>query len=58
MGRAAQSFLLGIIILAALFVLVRPNSKGPLLVQAVSVGLHNLVAAATGGKQEKPPKGA
>lgn len=49
MGRTAQSFLTGIIIIAILFVLVRPGSQGPTLVSGVSSGLAGLVNAATGG---------
>ncbi len=49
MGRTAQSFLTGIIIIAIIFVLVRPGSQGPSLVTGVSGGLANLVNAATGG---------
>lgn len=49
MSRSAQSFLTGIIIIAILFVLVRPGSKGPQLVSGVSSGLAGLVNAATGG---------
>ena len=49
MGRTAESFLTGIIIIAILFVLVRPGSQGPSLVSGVSSGLANLVNAATGG---------
>ena len=49
MGRTAESFLTGIIIIAILFVLVRPGSQGPNLVSGVSTGLANLVNAATGG---------
>jgi hypothetical protein len=45
----ASSFLTGIIILAILFVLVRPGSKGPTLVRAVSSGLQGLIGKATGG---------
>jgi hypothetical protein len=45
----AQSFLTGIIIIAILFVLVRPGSKGPTLVNAVSGGLQGLIGKATGG---------
>ena len=33
MGRDVGSFLTGIIIIAILFVLVRPNSQGPTLVK-------------------------
>ena len=49
MEKTAQSFLAGIIIIAILFVLVRPNSQGPKLVSGVSSGLAGLVNAATGG---------
>ena len=49
MGRTAQAFLTGIIIIAILFVLVRPDSQGPQLVSGVSSGLANLVQSATGG---------
>jgi hypothetical protein len=45
----AGSFLTGIIIIAVLFVLVRPGSQGPRLVVNVSNGLKGLVSAATGG---------
>jgi hypothetical protein len=45
----AGSFLTGIIIIAILFVLVRPNSQGPTLVSAVSNGLSGLLGKATGG---------
>lgn len=49
MKGAASSFLAGIIIVAILFVLVRPGSKGPRLVSAVSHGLEGLLGKATGG---------
>ena len=49
MSRDVGSFLTGIIIIAILFVLVRPNSQGPKLVSGVSSGLAGLVNAATGG---------
>ena len=49
MGRTAQSFLTGIIIIAIIFVLVRPGSQGPSLVTGVSSGLAGLVNSATGG---------
>jgi hypothetical protein len=45
----ASSFLTGIIIIAILFVLVRPGSKGPTLVKSVSGGLQGLIGKATGG---------
>lgn len=49
MGRTAQSFLTGIIIIAVLFVLVRPGSQGPSLVSGVSSALTGLITSATGG---------
>ena len=49
MSRNAGSFLTGIIIIAVLFVLVRPGSQGPSLVSGVSSGLAGLVQSATGG---------
>ena len=49
MSRNAGSFLTGIIIIAVLFVLVRPGSQGPSLVSGGSSGLAGLVNAATGG---------
>ena len=48
MDRTAGSFLTGIII-AVLFVLVRPGSQGPSLVKNVSGALTGLVQSATGG---------
>ncbi len=49
MGDAVGTFFVGIIILAALFVLVRPGSKGPQLVTNIADGLSNLVNSGTGG---------
>jgi hypothetical protein len=49
MSRDVGSFLTGIIIIAILFVLVRPNSQGPTLVKNVSGALTGLISAATGG---------
>ena len=49
MKGIASSFLAGIIILAILFVLVRPGSQGPTLVSGVSSGLQGLISTATGG---------
>jgi hypothetical protein len=49
MDRTAGSFLTGIIIIAVLFVLVRPGSQGPSLVKNVSGALTGLVQSATGG---------
>ena len=49
MRGVAGSFLAGIIILAVIFVLVRPGSQGPTLVSAVGNGLSGLLGKATGG---------
>ena len=49
MGRTAQSFLTGVVIIAIIFVLVRPGSQGPSLVTGVSGALTGLIGAATGG---------
>ena len=49
MGKDIGSFLAGIIILAGIFIMVRPGSKGPTLVTSVTGGLSNLVKSATGG---------
>ena len=49
MKGIAGSLVAGIIVIAVLFVLVRPGSKGPSLVTSVSTGLKGLVNAATGG---------
>lgn len=49
MSRNVGSLLTGIIIIAILFVLVRPGSQGPSLVSGVSSGLAGLVNSATGG---------
>jgi hypothetical protein len=49
MKGEAVAFLIGVLYLAALFVLVRPQSQGPALVENVSNGLTNLITAATGG---------
>lgn len=45
----AGTIAVGLLIVAALFVLVRPNSQGPKLVTNVADGLSNLVNAGTGG---------
>jgi hypothetical protein len=45
----ASSFITGIIIIAILFVMVRPGSKGPTLVTSVSNGLKGILGKATGG---------
>ena len=49
MKQTAGSFLTGVIIIAILFVLVRPGSQGPKLVTGVSNGLKGLITSATGG---------
>ena len=49
MKGIASSFVTGIIIIAILFVLVRPGSKGPTLVTSVSNGLKGILGKATGG---------
>lgn len=49
MKGIAASFLTGVIIVAVLFVLVRPGSRGPTLVRTVSGGLQGLIGKATGG---------
>lgn len=52
MGNLTSSFgtfLVGIVILAGIFVMVRPQSQGPTLVNNVATGLTNLVNAGTGG---------
>ena len=49
MSKDIGAFLIGIVYLAVLFVLVRPGSQGPSLVNNVSSGLANLIKAATGG---------
>ena len=47
--NGAVVIIVGIVYLAALFVMVRPGSNGPTLVTNVSNGLTNLITAATGG---------
>lgn len=49
MGRDFGTFLVGIVYLAVLFVLVRPGSQGPTLVNSVGSGLKGLISSATGG---------
>lgn len=49
MKGIAASFLTGIVVIAVLFVLVRPGSQGPKLITNVSSGLKGLITAATGG---------
>lgn len=49
MEKDIGSFLAGIVILAGIFVMVRPGSQGPTLVTNVTGGLSSLVTSATGG---------
>lgn len=42
-------WMIGILYVAGLFVLVRPGSQGPKLVDSVTKGTTSLVNAATGG---------
>lgn len=49
MTKDFGTFLVGIVYLAILFVLVRPGSLGPQLVNNVSDGLSGLIKAGTGG---------
>jgi hypothetical protein len=49
MGKYAGEFVVGILWVAAIFVLVRPGSQGPSIVTSVTSGTSNLVKAATGG---------
>ena len=49
MKGIAASLVTGIVIIAILFVLVRPGSKGPRLVTSVGSGIKGLINAATGG---------
>ena len=45
----AGSLITGIIIVAAIFLFVRPGSKGVEFVKAVGGGVKGLITAATGG---------
>ena len=40
---------MGVLVLAGIFTLVRPNSQGPALVKALTGGFGSLVGSATGG---------
>lgn len=48
-GRGFAQFLTGIIIIAGIFLMVRPGTQGPTLVTNVGSALTNLVTAGTGG---------
>jgi hypothetical protein len=47
---------MGVLVLAGLATLVRPNSQGPRLVTAVTSGFGSLVQSATGGGSFNVPK--
>jgi hypothetical protein len=49
MAKDFGTFLVGIVYLSILFVLVRPASQGPTLINNVATGLKNLITAGTGG---------
>ena len=40
---------MGALVLAGIFVMVRPNSQGPKLVSNVATGFSSVIKAATGG---------
>lgn len=47
--KQVGDWMIGILYVAAIFVLVRPGSQGPKLVDSVTKGVTGLVNAATGG---------
>lgn len=47
--KAIGDWMIGILYVAAIFVLVRPGSQGPKLVESLTQGTTSLVNAATGG---------
>jgi hypothetical protein len=49
MTKDVGTFLVGVVYLAILFVLVRPGSQGPTLVNNVGSSFTNLIKAGTGG---------
>lgn len=49
MSRDVGAFLTGLITVATIFVLVRPNSQGPSFVDAIGKATSNMLNAATGG---------
>lgn len=55
MTKVIGDFLAGIIVIAVVFTMVRPQSQGPGLVTAVGGALQGLVNAATGGGGWFPP---
>lgn len=48
-GKDIGQFIIILGYVVVLFVLVRPGSKGPQLIEKTTGGLSNLVRAATGG---------
>lgn len=40
---------MGVLVVAAIFTLVRPRSQGPALVSNITGGFSNVIKAATGG---------
>jgi hypothetical protein len=48
MGKVGDWFIL-LLYVAALFLLVRPGSKGPTLIDSVTKGVARMVNSATGG---------
>ena len=49
MGARTFDVVTAIVVVAGIFVLVRPKSQGPALVNTITGGLNNLVKSATGG---------
>lgn len=49
MVNKAGDFLIAIVFVAGIFVLVRPKSQGPRMVEVLTAGTTNLIKAATGG---------
>jgi hypothetical protein len=48
LSRGFAQFLVGIVVIAGIFLMVRPNSQGPGIVSSVGTALSNLVSAGTG----------
>lgn len=49
MFNKVGDIVIAVIFVAGIFVMVRPRSQGPTLVDSVTGGLTNLLKAATGG---------
>jgi hypothetical protein len=49
MAKDFGTFLIAVVYLAVLFVLVRPGSQGPTLINNVATGLSSIINAGTGG---------